>query len=79
MIMSVMLNVSSVEYFNDRLGVDSTFLARSVEQLRYMRAPGARAWWAKNKRVFESGFAAWMETELDLGSESTAQSTADSA
>jgi hypothetical protein len=78
MILSVIVNTSGVHYYNDSLGVDSTFLTRTVEHLRFLRAPGGRTWWAKNKRVCAPDFAAWVETKLDLGTESTAQSTAPS-
>ena len=79
MIVTLMVNGVSGTYLVNRLGVDSTLMGRAAEGLRFLRAPGGRTWWAKNKRVLESDFAAWVETTLDLGNESTAQSTADSA
>ena len=71
-----MVQVSSGIYYEAKLGDSSMFLNRTVESLRFLRAPGGRTWWAKNKRICEPEFADWVETELDLGTESTAQSTA---
>ena len=71
-----MVQVSSGSYFEAKLGGDSTFHARNVEGLRFLRAPGGRTWWAKNKRTVQTEFADWVETELGLGTESTAQATA---
>jgi hypothetical protein len=68
-----MVQVSSGSYFEAKLGMSSMFLTRTVEALRFLRAPGGRTWWAKNKRVIDSDFAAWVETFLDLGTESAAQ------
>jgi hypothetical protein len=68
-----MVQVSSGSYFEAKLGVSSMFLTRTIENLRFLRAPGARTWWAKNKRNIEPDFAAWVETELDLGTEPPAQ------
>ena len=76
MIVTLMVHASSATYFEDKLGVDSTFIARTAEGLRFLRAPGGRTWWAKNKRVIEPDFAAWIETKLDFGTEPAAPSTA---
>jgi hypothetical protein len=76
MIVTLLVNGVSGTYLSNKLVPDSLFMARGAEGLRFLRAPGGRTWWAKNKRVIDSDFAAWVETELDLGAESAAQSTA---
>ena len=75
MIISQVVISTSGQYLSNKLVPDSMFMARGVEGIRFLRAPGGRTWWAKNKRVIDPDFAAWVEAKLDLGTESTAQRT----
>ena len=73
-----MVQVCCANYLETKLGNSSMFLTRTAESLRFLRAPGGRTWWAKNKRVVLVEFVEWVETELGLATDSTAQVTASS-
>jgi hypothetical protein len=68
MIVSKILSATQQGYLESAEARDSTYLDVLASGIYFMLAPGGRQWWRKNKMRWQTEFASWVNTRLDLDS-----------
>jgi len=67
MIISVIVSSSEVAFMQQRVGIGTGYVDEvGANGVSFLRAPGGRQWWRKNRHQFRSDYADWLEQQLGL-------------